>query len=789
MAATTTDNVANLLDRNVPAFSTAEVHAMAKQHFNLEGEFKALASERDLGFRVTTPAGEQYVFKISNAKDDPGLIDFQTQALLHLTTQAPELPTPRIIPTQGGEDCAVVDGKNGDKHIVRVLSFLQGEIVGANPQYNTPTLRRNFGQTMARLDTALRGFFHPHARNPHPWDMMNFMIYRPHTQHVPDAETRARVEQVFDHANSLLPKLKGLRHQVIHQDAHSHNLLVAADDPERITGLIDFGDMLHGPLLMDLVVSCDFMMHRVDDPVGDMCDIIAGYDSELELEEQEIDLLYDMILVRNCITITICAWRAAMSPNEPPYIDNIEAYWALLEKLTTLGREAVTNRFRAACRFPVYSPVIGEQRSLNAEHEAELAQRRKRLLGEKTWHFYNDPLHVERARGSWLYGADGKGYLDLYNNVPQVGHCHPHVARAVARQMKVLNTNTRYLYQAVLDYAERLIALTPDHLDACVFVNSGSEANDVAVQMCKLITGNQGGIMVEDAYHGITDITQDLSPISRPTLPEHIATLGVPCPYRGPHADQDNMAARYAEDADRAISQLDERGIKPAYFMIDSAYCSSGVVDVPEGYLALIEQKVRAAGGLMIADEVQSGFGRLGQMWGHEARGLNADIMTLGKPVGNGHPLGVIITRRDILDRFIEETDLFSTFGGNAVSCAAGMAVLDVIEQENLIDNANRTGDYLRAQMRQLGNTQPLIGDVRGQGMLAAVEFVTDRETKAPAKEQTARLIEMMREEGVLIGRSGPLRNSLKLRPNLAFKAEEVDIFIAALDKCLSRLT
>jgi len=221
--------------------------------------------------------------------------------------------------------------------------------------------------------------------------------------------------------------------------------------------------------------------------------------------------------------------------------------------------------------------------------------------------------------------------------------------------------------------------------------------------------------------------------------------------------------------------------------MIDSAYCSSGVIDVPEGYLALVEQKVRAAGGLIVADEVQAGFGRLGQMWGHEARGMKADIVTMGKPVGNGHPLGVLVTSGAILNRFIEETAMFSTFGGNPVSCAAGMAVLDVIEDEGLIDNANRTGDYLRDQLRKLAETQPLIGDVRGQGMLTAVEFVTDRRSKAPASKQTAKLLELMREQGVLIGCSGPLRNSLKLRPSLVFQPEHVDIFIAALDKCLSQ--
>lgn len=789
MASIEMSSATQLLERNVPDFSIADIHAMVFEHYNLDGEFKPLVSERDQGFRFTAVGGEQFVFKISNAQEDPNVIDFQNQALLQIQKRAPELPVPRIIPAPSGDIAIEVNGKNGDKHLVRLLSFLPGVMIAENLELNTKGIRTDLGKTVAKLDIALRGFFHSHARNVHPWDMMNFMVHRPHTQHIANEITRKKVEDAFDYAQMLLPTLEGLRHQVIHQDAHGRNVLLSPEQPDYIAGIIDFGDMLYGPLIMELVVACDLSMHRADDPVGHMCDIIAGFDSVLELEEQEIDLLYDLILVRNCVSITVCAWRAAMTPQDEPYFADIDLYGALLDRLVALGREKVTSEFRAACRFPIYSPSIGDSSSLNQNDEQLLLAKRQQLLGTNAWYFYEQPLHFERASGPWLYGVDGKAYLDLYNNVTQVGHCHPHVSRAIGRQARVLNTNTRYMYGNVLEYAERLVALMPDHLSACMFFNSGSEANDIALQMARVITGNQGAVVVEDAYHGISDLTQGLSPCSRPQLPLHVATLGVPCPYRGPHAGKADIAQLYAMDADSAINQLAERGIEPACFMVDTAYCSSGVVDVPDGYLALVEEKIRAAGGLVVADEVQAGFGRLGQMWGHEARGLKADIVTMGKPVGNGHPLGVLVTSKAILNHFIDETDLFSTFGGNPVSCAAGMAVLDVIENENLLDNANSTGDYLRDQLRTLAETQLLIGDVRGQGMLGAVEFVTDRGTKVPASEQTAQLLELMREQGVLVGCSGPLRNSLKLRPPLVFKPEHVDIFIRALDKSLSRLS
>ncbi|WP_339671940.1 aminotransferase class III-fold pyridoxal phosphate-dependent enzyme [Dasania marina] len=779
--------VAQLLDRNVPAFSLEDIKRIALQHFKVQGEFKRLPSERDQSYRLTADNGTQYIFKVSNAQDAPADIDFQTQALLHIAQQNDALPVPRILPTVNAEPCAIVAGQGDDQHVVRLLSFLPGIMIGERAELNTTVLRRNVGATVARLGHALRGFFHPNARNSHPWDMMNFMVYREHTHHITNPEIRSLVEAVFDRANSLMPKLTALRHQVVHQDAHSGNLLINPEQPDHVAGIIDFGDMLYGPLMMELVVACDLMMHRVADPVGDMCDIVAGFDSEFELEEQELDLLYDMIMVRNAITLAVSAWRAAMSPDEPPYVDDIDLYETLITRLHTIGRAEITARFRKACCFPVYSPAIGEYQEPNPQAETQLKTKRKELLGDP-WHFYQQPLHFERARGPWLYEVNGKAYLDLYNNVPQVGHCHPHVARAIGRQAKVLNTNTRYMYQSVLDYAERLVALTPDHIDACIFVNSGSEANDLAVQISRVITGERGAIIVEDAYHGVTDATMDLSPCEG-RRPDYVAYLGVPCPYRGPHAGKPDMAELYAQDADKAIAQLDQRGFKPSYFMVDTAYCSSGVVDVPEGYLAKVEAKVRAAGGLIIADEVQAGFGRLGQMWGHEAHGMKADMITMGKPVGNGHPLGVLMLNKKVLAQFMQTTELFSTFGGNAVSCAAGMAVLDVIENENLIANANSTGDYLRAQLRKLAETQPLIGDVRGRGMLASVEFVTDRISKAPATEQTGQLLELMREQQVLIGSSGPLKNSLKLRPSLVFQPEHVDIFIAALDNCLSQLS
>jgi 4-aminobutyrate aminotransferase-like enzyme len=417
--------------------------------------------------------------------------------------------------------------------------------------------------------------------------------------------------------------------------------------------------------------------------------------------------------------------------------------------------------------------------------------RRRQVLGAGLRHFYSQPLHFERGRGPWLYNAQGKPFLDAYNNVPVAGHCHPHVVKAIARQTAALNTNTRYLYGSILDYAERLVSLLPGDLSVCVFVNSGSEANDIAWRMAQFITGQRGALVMEDAYHGITEAIAELTPSNlKRGLAPHVQTLMSPDPYRGKYRyGEPDLAERYAQDADRAIADLARVGFQPAAFMIDTAFVSNGIPDVPDGYLAAVTAKVRDAGGLLIADEVQAGFGRLGtHMWGHMAHGLMPDIVTMGKPVGNGYPLGVIVTRSKILDAFAEETGLFSTFGGNPVACAAGMAVLDVIEDEELLSNAKQTGDYLRDGIRELMPRHAWIGDVRGRGLLAGVELVRDQTTREPSNVETKRVLDLMRQNGVLVGSEGSYGNVLKIRPPLVFRRQHADILIEALDRSLAEL-
>lgn len=783
-------NEVRFLDRNPPTHSVDEVRKVASLHYGLNGDFCSLPSERDQNFRVDTDAETRAVFKVANQDELAGVIEFQLCALRHIALQDPSLPVPRVVPDIDGQMYRKVRFDDGATYIVYALSYLDGSLLSDTQGSISSATRRNLGRLMAKIDISLRGYFHPAAVQQHPWNVETCTRLMPLTKHIQRAEDRIEIDRVFTRMSEIvIPRLQSLRHQVIHQDAHTDNVLVSSNNPAKITGLIDFGDLLYGTFPAELAVVCDGAINSTEDIVLPICEIAASYDSVLALEEEELELVFDLISARNAMTATIVATRQVLAPGQPAHIESTQPFVDRLRQLAEVGRHEFSRRLRAACRFPVYCPQTTDE-AVADDTEAKLIAARKSLMGRNTTHFYKRPMHFERGRGPWLFGTDGKRYLDCYNNVPQVGHCHPHVVRAISRQAAALNTNTRYLYSSALEYADRLTSKLAPHLSACIFVNSGSEANDIAWQMAKLLTNKSGAIIMEDAYHGVTDVIRHFSP-GRPgtRLPDFLQGLIVPDTYRGPFREGDtDLADKYAADADRAIMALEESGHGTAAFMIDSAMCSSGVPNTPDGYLRAIETKVRAVGGLMICDEVQSGFGRMGQWWGHEHHGIRADIVTMGKPVGNGHPLGVVVTTDENLNRFIDATRLFSTFGGNTVACAAGNAVLDVIEQDDLIEHGRKIGDYLRSEIRTLALKHALIGDVRGHGMVTGLEFVSDRDERSPATRDTARLLELMRKEQVLVGSEGRDANVLKLRPSLVFREKHVDFFITALDRCLAEL-
>lgn len=424
-----------------------------------------------------------------------------------------------------------------------------------------------------------------------------------------------------------------------------------------------------------------------------------------------------------------------------------------------------------------------------SEQERRLIERRARLLGPAYRLFYERPLHTVRGEGVWLYDNQGNRYLDAYNNVASVGHCHPRVVQAIANQAAVLNTHTRYLQEGILDYAEDLLSTFPDGLDQVMFTCTGSEANDLALRIARQYTGGTGVIITRFAYHGVTGTISELSPSlgAGITLPAHARTVRAPDAYR---LGAENVGKLFADDVRAAIADLRANGIKPAALLLDGIFASDGVLADPAGFLAEAVKVAQDEGLLYIADEVQSGFARTGDaMWGFQRHGVQPDIVTLGKPMGNGQPIAGVVVRPEILERFGREVRYFNTFGGNPVSCAAAQAVLDVIRDEQLQERSRRIGGFLADGIRQLAERHELIGDVRGAGLFLGVELVTDRASKSPAADQTRQVVNGMRERGVLISAAGPLENILKIRPLLAFEQEHAELFIDCLDKTLKDFT
>ena len=419
-----------------------------------------------------------------------------------------------------------------------------------------------------------------------------------------------------------------------------------------------------------------------------------------------------------------------------------------------------------------------------------LLQRRFRVMGPNSPLFYDKPLHLVRGEGVWVFDADGNRYLDAYNNVPHVGHSHPHVVAALGRQAAVLNTHTRYLDENIVSYAERLTALFDPTLSMAAFCCTGSEANELALRIARDCSGGQGILSTAWAYHGNTAAVMQVSSLFTPAEQggPYVRTVPVMDPYRDRAGRSDEaLATAYADDVKRAIEEFAAAGIRFAGLIFCTAFSSEGLPTVPPGFMAKALAHVHAAGGYFIADEVQGGFGRLGShLWGHQKLQVIPDIVTLGKPMGNGHPLAGVITRPELLNAFTERNMYFNTFGGNPVSAAVGNAVLDVLEEERLVENAAAVGSYTLGRLQGLAERHNLIGDVRGAGLFFAVELVSDRRTKAPATAETKRLVNRMRERGVLISRIGMHDNILKIRPPMPFSRQHADLLVSTLDEALA---
>ena len=752
---------------HAPRLTIGDAAKVAMDRYGLiDTTIEPLPSERDQNFHVITDGPESFVLKVSHKDESRASVELQEQVLNHLRARVTELVMPRVVPALSGHTLATMRGPDEDEHLVRMVTFVPGQ-VWADVKPHSRDLLRSLGRALALVDSALSDFPATGAFGDLKWDLSRASWIREYFEHLP-SDRRELVERLFEHYESTAsPRLASLPSGLLYNDANDHNVLVAGD---RVISLIDFGDMVHGPRVCDLAIGIAYAMMGSPDPLASAADVVAGYHEAVPLMEAELEVLFPLICARLCVSVTNSAYQRQAAPENSYLQVSDQPAWELLDALEHIQPRVAVETFRAACGF---SPWLSESDIQAARHDH---------LSPNLSLAYRTPLHIVRGHLQYLYDADGREYIDAVNNVAHVGHCHPRVVEAGQRQMALLNTNTRYLHSHVVRYAERLCATLPEPLRVCFFVNSGSEACDLALRLARTHTRSRGTVVIDGAYHGNSSELVRISPYKYDGpggegQPEYVRKIATPDVYRGW-----NEEAGVGE----AIEDLALAGHQKPTFIAESLMGSCGQIVFPDGFLDDAFQHTRAAGGVCIADEVQVGFGRVGtHFWGFETQGVVPDIVVMGKPMGNGHPIGAVVTTPDIAASFNNGMEYFSTFGGNPVSCAIGMAVLDVIHDEGLQERAAHVGDHLRQGFRDLASHYALIGDVRGLGLFIGVELVCDRATLAPAPDATAYVCNRLRELGILVSVDGPRRNVLKIKPPLVFSDANVAHFVEMLDRIL----
>lgn len=997
----------------------AAIRALLVEAYGIEGDISPLPGEHDLNYRVCAQDGEQYLLKL-HAPDDADDLGMQVAVLDHLAKTASDLPVSRPVLARNGASTVnvVVRGER----TARLLSWLPGDI-WAKSSSRTPASAETLGELLGRLDRSLEGFAHAGTKRVYAWDIGRADMHLQHVDLIDGADKQAAVRAILERfAAFVLPSLQACPRQVIHNDANDYNVLL--DNEGRVSGLLDFGDMVETWRVVEIAVAAAYSLIGARDAVGTIGALTGAYHRVNAISETEAGLIFDLVRTRYAVSMCMAAKQIRDNPENTYLLVSQDDVWRELQRLECENRAVAIARIRDACGFapvahaadvmawlernahdfsaivkpavakpqvavfdfsassseaeqwavldaqaaeariaafireqnadfgigvygedrgiyrgdayetaisderrsihlgvdlfapagePVHAPFAGKVAFLHddavafgfgptvlLEHITDtgdifwtlyghlsretlatlaigqpvargesfaalgaseengnwaphlhfqlvtdhlglggrmfgvgvrdqwqvwreispdpsvvlglpvpaavivardkdfLVRERHRRIGRSLSIAYSAaPLKIVGGEGAHLIDEDGTRWLDMVNNVCHVGHCHPRVVKAAQAQMGKLNTNSRYLHDTLVEYSRRLAALFPDPLNVCFFVNSGSEANDLALRLARAYTGNRDVITVDHAYHGHLSSMIDVSPYKfagrgGEGRPAHVQVAEMPDLYRGRYRYGDSDAGRkYADDVRNQVLALAANGRRPALFFSEGILGTGGQLTLPEGYLREAYAHVRAAGGLCLADEVQVGFGRVGShMWAHQTQGVVPDIVTMGKPIGNGHPMAAVVTTEAIAASFANGMEYFNTFGGNPVSAEIGLAVLDVIRDERLMHHCQVVGIRLMEGARALAKRHAIIGDVRGYGLFNGIELVRDRETLEPAASELDFIIaEMKRKHRILLSSEGPHHNVLKVKPPAPFSAKDCDYFLEALDETLGRLS
>ncbi len=771
-------------------FTPEDAEQLLAEHFGIQGRATPLNGYRDRNFCVDTEEG-RFVLKLMSQEVGKETLTLWVDAMQRLA--AAGIAAPQPFATLQGNPWGML----ADCNPFWLTRWVEG-VPLAEVQARPAALHTAIGALVGQVQLALADCTHPALDRQFQWDLRNGeRVSAANFAQLPEAgDRRVLHESLAGVAVGLGDSRHGedLRNLLavgpIHGDANDYNLLVSTEGEQpKLSGLIDLEDLSLGWLRGDLAISAAYAMLDQEDPVAVLVDMVRGYHVVSAIPEQELPALWPLACLRMCVSISLGAVARAADPDNSYISVTLQPGLRFLRQSLRISGPEVHQKLRQVCGFGAEEAKGKEQRG-----QKQRLARRHAVLGPNLSLSYDNPLHMVRGAGRYLFEASGRGYLDAINNVPHVGHGHPQVVQATTAQLHRHNTNTRYLDDTVLEYAEALVATLPAPLSVVHFVNSGSEANELALRLARVHSGGRDFVVLDAAYHGNTQALIDLSPYKfqgpgGQGRQAHVQVATLPDRYRGTYGyDEADAGPLYAQDLDRCLASIAERGAKPAAFLCEAIPGCGGQVVLPPGFLAAAFAKTRASGALCIADEVQTGFGRVGShFWAFETQGVIPDIVTVGKPMGNGHPLGAVITTPAIASSFHNGMEFFNTFGGNPVACATGLAVLRVLEEEGLQENARLVGEQLLTGLRQLADQHPILGDVRGLGLFLGAVCVRDRATQEPAAEQARHIVHLMRDDGILLSTDGPLHEVIKIKPPLVFQTEDADFLLQRLDSALQR--
>jgi len=657
--------------------------------------------------------------------------------------------------------------------IYRLLSFVEGDFLG--DVKHTHKLLNSIGTFLGEMDIVLEDlYFSAIVGKETQWDLKQFKTNQQYLEHISNVKDRNLVDYFFMQFDEhVYPIQHQLRKSIIYNDANHWNVLTQNGT---LSGVIDFGDMCHSWLINEVAIALTYIMMEKENPLEIAIPLIQGYHAVHPLNEKELDILYYLIAARLCTSVCNSAYAKMLKPESEYITISEKPAWKLLYQWIAINPIKAKDTFRKAAGF----------KPLKKIDKSKQKERRDAHFSKALSLSYQKPIHMFQSAFQYMYDSDGNTFLDAYNNIMLAGHCHPKVIKAGQKAMAKLNTNTRYIYEELLQYSEKLLAKFPSNLNKVFFVNSGSAASDLAIRLATAHTNKHKIMVFQHGYHGNTRLGIDISHYKYnhkdgKGKQEHIIETPLPKVFGSGLKNNGEAGKHFANFAE---DQIESNSNQIAAFIAEPIVGCGGQVPLAKGYLKKVYNAIRKQGGLCISDEVQVGFGRLGDsFWGYEMYDVIPDIVILGKPMANGHPIGAVVTSTTIADSFAKGPEFFSSFGGNPVSCEIGNAVLDVIHEEKLQEHAKRVGECIINHLINLQTKYHEIADIRGSGLFLGVEILNNE--GKPNTPLAHKIKNGLRENFILVSTDGPYDNVIKIKPPLSFTLRDAAILVKAIEQIL----